>query len=139
MLCAIFQGNRPMLKPLLFALAFALPAVPAAAQTAPQKMTAADFAKNMQGAVGQEFEGGIKIASITSEANTLVFKVDGPAGWRTDLSPADISSALVGGFCSSAPQFFQTGVTMRIDSVEQGNVLKGPLVSSCPPADAKAN
>lgn len=128
-----------MLKPVLFALALvAVPALPAAAQTAPApaaqaKPTAADFAKNMQGAIGQTFEGGIILKNITAEANTLVLLVDGPAGWRTALSPAEISTALVGGFCGTAPQFFTTGVTMRVDSLDSGKLAKGPLVTSCPP------
>lgn len=133
-----------MLKPYILALALtAAPALPAAAQTAPApapapaaqaKPTAADFAKNMQGAVGQTFEGGIVLKNITSEANTLVLTVDGPAGWRTQLSPADISTALVGGFCSTAPQFFSTGVSMRVDSLDGGKLAKGPTVTTCPPA-----
>jgi len=129
-----------MLKPVLFALALvAVPALPAAAQTAPApaaqaKPTAADFAKNMQGAIGQTFEGGIILKNITAEANTLVLLVDGPAGWRTTLTPAEISTALVGGFCGTAPQFFTTGVTMRVDSLDSGKLAKGPLVTTCPPA-----
>lgn len=132
-----------MLKPVILALALvATPALPAAAQTASApaapaaqaKPTAADFAKNMQGAVGQTFEGGIVLKAITAEANTLVLTVDGPKGWRTGLTPADISTALVGGFCSTAPQFFTTGVTMRVDSLDGGKLAKGPLVTTCPPA-----
>lgn len=128
-----------MLKPFVLALALvAAPALPAVAQTAPApaaqaKPTAADFAKNMQGAVGQTFEGGIVLKNITSEANTLVLTVDGPVGWRAQLTPADISTALVGGFCNTAPQFFTTGVTMRVDSLDGGKLLKGPLVTTCPP------
>lgn len=133
-----------MLKPFILAVALvAAPALPAAAQTAPApaaqaKPTAADFAKNMQGAIGQTFEGGIILKNITSEANTLVLTVDGPAGWRTTLTPADISTALVGGFCGTAPQFFDTGVSMRVDSLDGGKLAKGPLVTTCPPA-ASAN
>ncbi|MDG2534332.1 hypothetical protein P6144_11780 [Sphingomonas sp. HITSZ_GF] len=127
-----------MLKPVLFALALvAAPALPAAAQTAPAAQaqpTAADFAKNMQGAVGQTFEGGITLKAIAAEGNTLVLTVDGPAGWRTQLTPADISTALVGGFCGTAPQFFTTGVSMRVDSLDGGKLLKGPVVTQCPPA-----
>jgi hypothetical protein len=133
-----------MLKPFILAVALvAAPALPAAAQTAPApaaqaKPTAADFAKNMQGAIGQTFEGGIVLKNITSEANTLVLTVDGPAGWRTTLTPADISTALVGGFCGTAPQFFDTGVSMRVDSLDGGKLAKGPTVTTCPPA-APAN
>lgn len=133
-----------MFKPVLFALALAAaPALPAAAQTAPPpaaqaKPTAADFAKNMQGAVGQTFEGGIVLKAIAAEANTLVLTVDGPAGWRAALTPGDISGALVGGFCKTAPQFFTTGVSMRVDSLDGGKLLKGPLVSTCPPAAPEA-
>jgi hypothetical protein len=133
-----------MLKPIFLAVALvAAPALPAAAQTTPApapqtKMTAADFAKNMQGAIGQTFEGGIILKNITSEANTLVLTVDGPAGWRTGLTPADISTALVGGFCGTAPQFFTTGVAMRVDSLDAGKLIKGPLVTKCPPAPAAA-
>lgn len=127
-----------MLKLIAIALALTTVALPAAAQTASgtqAKPTAADIAKNMQGAVGQKFEGGITLAAITSEGNTLVLRVDGPSGWRSALSPAEISSALVGGFCSSAPQFFANGVTMRVDSVDGGQkLIKGPLVTACPPA-----
>lgn len=129
-----------MLKLLFLALTFAVPPMSAAAQAAPApaqqqaKPTAADFAKNMQGAVGQTFEGGIVIKAITSEANTLVLTVDGPAGWRVALSPEEISTALVGGFCSTAPQFFSSGVTMRVDSLDSDKLLKGPLMAKCPPA-----
>jgi len=133
-----------MLKPIILALAFVVaPALPAAAQTAPApaaqaKPTAADFAKNMQGAVGQTFEGGITLKAITAEANTLVLTVDGPKGWRTGLTPADISTALVGGFCGTAPQFFDTGVSMRVDSFDDAKLAKGPVVTKCPPAPAPA-
>lgn len=129
-----------MLKPFILALAFAAtPVLPAAAQTAPApaaqaKPTAADFAKNMQGAVGQTFEGGIVLKAIAAEANTLVLTVDGPKGWRAGLSPADISNALVGGFCGTAPQFFETGVSMRVDSFDDTKLAKGPVVTTCPPA-----
>ncbi|MEP9361089.1 hypothetical protein [Sphingomonas sp. KR3-1] len=133
-----------MLKPFILALALtAAPALPVAAQTAPApaaqaKPTAAEFAKNMQGAVGQTFEGGIILKDITSEANTLVLLVDGPAGWRTGLTPVDISNALVGGFCTTAPQFFTTGVTMRVDSLDGGKLVKGPVTAKCPPAPPAA-
>jgi len=130
-----------MLKPFVLALALvAAPALPSAAQTAPAQSTptAADFAKNMQGAVGQTFEGGITLKAIAAEANTLVLTVDGPAGWRTDLTPEAISTALVGGFCTTAPKFFDTGVTMRVDSLESGKLLKGPVVAKCPPAEPAA-
>lgn len=129
-----------MLKPFILALAIAAtPVLPAAAQTAPApaaqaKPTAADFAKNMQGAVGQTFEGGIVLKAITAEANTLVLTVDGPKGWRAGLSPADISTALVGGFCGTAPQFFETGVSMRVDSFDDAKLAKGPVVTTCPAA-----
>jgi hypothetical protein len=129
-----------MLKPFILALALAAaPALPAVAQTAPApaaqaKPTATDFAKNMQGAVGQTFEGGIILKAITAEANTLVLTVDGPAGWRAELNPTEISTALVGGFCGTAPQFFDTGVSMRVDSLDGGKLLKGPVVTTCPPA-----
>lgn len=129
-----------MFKPLILALAIvATPVLPATAQTAPApaaqaKPTAADFAKNMQGAVGQTFEGGIVLKAITAEANTLVLTVDGPKGWRAGLSPADISNALVGGFCGTAPQFFETGVSMRVDSFDDAKLAKGPVVTTCPAA-----
>ena len=133
-----------MLKPFILAVALvAAPALPALAQTAPApaaqaKPTAADFAKNMQGAIGQTFEGGIILKNITSEANTLVLLVDGPANWRTGLTSDDISTALVGGFCSTAADFFTTGVTMRVDSLDSGKLIKGPLVNKCPPAPPAA-
>jgi hypothetical protein len=129
-----------MLKPFILALAIAAtPVLPAVAQTAPApaaqaKPTAADFAKNMQGAVGQTFEGGIVLKAIAAEANTLVLTVDGPKGWRAGLTPADISNALVGGFCGTAPQFFETGVSMRVDSFDDAKLAKGPVVTTCPAA-----
>ena len=65
---------------------------------------------------------------------TLVLTVDGPKGWRAGLSPADISNALVGGFCGTAPQFFETGVSMRVDSFDDAKLAKGPVVTTCPAA-----
>ena len=125
-----------MLKSFLFAAAVAMSAAPAAAQQAPpQSQTlAAQYAQGMQSLVGKKFEGDITIQGIAAEANTLVIAIDGPKGWRAQLSPAEISGALVEGFCGTAPQFFTNGVTMRIDSLDGGELQKGPLVSSCPPA-----
>lgn len=129
-----------MLKLLLAAAAFALPALPAAAQqtssasgTQPAaKPTAADFAKNMQSVIGQTFEGGITVKSVTAEANTLVFVIGGPSGWRAELTEQTISDAMIGGFCKTSPDFFATGVTMRVDSLDDGGILAGPLANACP-------
>lgn len=120
-----------MFKKLMFAAAVVLATAPTAAS---QQPTAADFARNMQGAIGQTFEGGITIKDITHEEATLVMVVDGPAGWRTGLTPDMVSQALVGGFCTSAPQFFATGVTMRVDSFDSEVLVQGPVVSECPAA-----
>jgi|GEM_PF-1279514 len=130
-----------MMKPFALVLGLLVPAVPAAAQnkaqspqTTPAKPTAADLAANMQGAAGQTFDGGIILKTITAEGNILVLTMDGPAGWRSEITPEDISTALVGGFCGPAPEFFSMGIPMRIDSIDGGKLLKGPLVTKCPPA-----
>lgn len=105
-------------------------AAPAMAQETP---TAAVFAQKMQDFVGQSFEGGVTVKAIASEApNTLVMTVDGPAGWRGIMTPTDISNALIEGFCSAAPQFFTTGVTIRVDSIDGGKLVRGPMVTACP-------
>ncbi len=127
-----------MLKPLIAAaVLIALPglAPAASAQAAPQAakaLTATDYATNMQSIVGQEFEGGVKIHAVKAEANTLVLTVTGPDDWSANLGPDAISGALISGFCSTAPQFFSNGVTMRVDSIDKGELAKGPLVSTCP-------
>lgn len=118
-----------MLKALLLVTTIAAAAAPGAFA---QQPTAADFARNMQGAVGQVLQDGFTLKNITNEENTLVLVVDGNAGWREGLTPQDISASLVYGFCESAPNFFTTGVTMRVDSLDAGTLIKGPLVNECP-------
>lgn len=131
-------GMDWMFRKLLLAAAVSLSTTPvAAAQQQPP--TAADFAENMQGAIGQTFEGGIVLKNITHEENTLVFIVDGPVGWRQGLTPDDISNALIGGFCSTAPAFFTVGVTVRVDSLDNGLALNGPIVTECPIAKNPAS
>ena len=114
------------------ALLLAASAVPAAAQST--AMPTADLVKGMQALVGQKFEGGIHIAAVISENNTIVFVFDGPAQWRQVLTAEQFSDAFIKGFCESSTHFFADGFTVRIDSTEQGatDVRHGPVVDRCP-------
>ena len=114
--------------------ALVLAALPVHAQETQQSgTTAAQYAQHLQSAVGREFDGGIVVRAVTAEQNTLVIAVDGPAGWRKALTPETISAGLVQGFCQEAASFFDSGVTMRVDSLQDGAApQKGSLVTRCP-------
>lgn len=129
-----------MLKPLILALPMAAMCAPPAAakkQNPPRPVaavrpTAQSLAAAMQPAVGQVAESGFVIKSITAEREVLVFTMDGPAGWRADLSPQDIATALILGFCGPRPDFFAMGVPVRVDTLDAGKLIKGPVTSRCP-------
>lgn len=115
--------------------ALAGPAVTTPAPRQQVQVTAAFLAERTQDMVGQEFEGGITIHAIAAEGDILVFTLNGPAGWRAGFTADTISALLINGFCESAPQFFELGVPLRVDSLDGGQgLLKGPLVDRCPGA-----
>ncbi|MFZ5747235.1 MAG: hypothetical protein ACOY45_06200 [Pseudomonadota bacterium] len=93
--------------------------------------TAAAVAEAMQPNVGQDFGGGITIAKVHADKSTIVIQVSGPNGWTANMSAEQASGYLVQGFCQEAPEFFKSGVSMRVDTIDNGATRKGPLVSSC--------
>lgn len=134
-----------MFRKLLLSVALTVTMAPVAAQqqnsppaaTAP--VTAAQLASALQNMVGQEFEGGITLHAVASEGNTLVITANGPDGWREGSTRAMLSDALVGGFCSSMPDYFEFGRTMRVDTIDRKVKWKGPLVKACPPPASGGN
>lgn len=121
------------------ALAFATPAVmaPAAAQSgatqpAPPALTAAQLADGLQSLVGKPDSDGFLIQSVTAQGNMLILLFTGPDGWREGVDAGQVSDALVTGFCLEMTTYFDGGLTMRVDSVDRGVTLTGPVVTSCP-------
>lgn len=125
-----------MFRNILLAAALTMAGVPVAAQNAQQAaapLTVAQLAENMQSVVGQQFEGGITLQAVSAEGNTLVITVSGPDGWRAGMTAQEASDALVGGFCSSMPDYFTAGRTMRVDTIDGKSKVKGPLAKVCAP------
>ena len=123
-----------MIHTLILALALAGQAAPE-----PVAVTPARFAQAIQGVVGQTYEGGVTIARIYAEGQVVVIVLDGPAGWRTGGSAAQVTDIFMGGFCEGRDfEYFVHGNAMRIDTTEGGAALRpGPLIHACPhPADA---
>lgn len=120
-----------MLKRFALAALLALTAVPASAQ--PVEPTTVEYAAAMQNLVGRELEGGIVIAAIAAERETLVIVLDGPAGWRDGFSSEETTGLFMNGFCEDRSfDFFAGGKTLRIDTLEAGGALRpGPLVERC--------
>lgn len=111
------------------AAAMLLPAVPASAQSAQE------YAQGLQSLVGSKYEAGLVIQAVTAEQNTLVILIDGPKDFRLGSTAASLSDALLVGLCGSAPTFFDTGITLRVDTTEaHATLLKGPIVAKCPAA-----
>ena len=125
---------RKKVRSMALALAVlgAVAAMPAAAQTA----TAAQIAEGLQEMVGKPDADGFIIRSVTAEGNMVILLFTGPDGWREGIGPQQVSDALIKGFCMEAPQFFDGGLSMRIDSIDRKVRLTGPVVTACPkPAD----
>ena len=108
-----------------------------AAQSAPEPVavTPAQFAQAIQGVVGQTYQGGVTIARIYADERTVVIVLDGPAGWRTTLSPGEVSSLFINSFCENRDfEYFVNGNLMRVDTTEAGGAGRaGPVIASCPP------
>ncbi|WP_144037809.1 hypothetical protein [Sphingopyxis sp. KK2] len=102
--------------------------VPAAAQNA----TAAQIAAGLQEMVGKADADGFVIQSVTAEGNMVVLLFKGPDGWRDGIDAQQVSDALIRGFCTEAPQFFDVGMSMRVDSIDREAKLTGPVVTACP-------
>lgn len=102
--------------------------VPAAAQNA----TAAQIAAGLQEMVGKVDEDGFVIRSVTAEGNMVILLFTGPDGWRAGVDAQQVSDALIKGFCMEAPQFFDGGLSMRVDSIDGKVKLTGPVVTACP-------
>ena len=115
----------------------------ALAQAAPEPVavTPAQFAQAIQGVVGQTYEGGVTITRIYAEGQTVVVVLDGPAGWRTPMSPAEVSDIFVGSFCEGRDfEYFVNGNLMRVDTTEGGAAGRaGPVIRACPPAARSAH
>jgi hypothetical protein len=121
------------------ALAFASLAAmaPAAAQSgttqpAPPTLTAGQIADGLQSMVGKPDDDGFLIQSVTAQGNMLIILFTGPDGWREGVDAGQVSGALVTGFCLEMTTYFDGGLTMRVDSVDRGVTLTGPVVTSCP-------
>ncbi|WP_336977838.1 hypothetical protein [Altererythrobacter fulvus] len=92
--------------------------------------------QGLQQLVGSDYGGGLTVSAISSEGAVVVLTMDGPANWREGISAAEISYALLTGLCSTAPQFFDGGVQLRVDSTEvNANRIAGPIETSCPPPE----
>lgn len=100
--------------------------------TTPAERTRA-AASAMQNTVGQELGGGLKVDAIAAEDEVLVIRVDGPAGWRANLGPDQVTAAFAEGMCEEGSSFFDAGMKLRIDTTETGADKKtGSVVASCP-------
>ena len=114
-----------------------------AAQAAPEPVgiTPAQFAQAIQGVIGQTYEGGVTITRIYAEAQTVVIVLDGPAGWRTRMTPGQVSDLFVGSFCEGRDfEYFVNGNLMRVDTSERGAALRpGPIIRACPPPSPTAH
>jgi hypothetical protein len=114
-----------------------------AAQAAPEpvSVTPAQFAQAIQGVVGQTYEGGVSIARIYAEGQTVVIVLDGPAGWRNATSTMEVSNLFVGSFCEGRDfEYFVNGNLMRVDTSEAGAALHpGPIIRACPPPAPNAH
>lgn len=111
------------------AMAFASQAAPE-----PVAVTPAQFAQAIQGVVGQTYEGGVTIARIYAEDQTVVIVLDGPAGWRSTASAGDVSNLFIGSFCENRDfEYFVHGNLMRVDTSEGRAALRpGPVIRACP-------
>ncbi|MBV9882939.1 MAG: hypothetical protein JO276_08025 [Sphingomonadaceae bacterium] len=114
-----------------------------AAQAAPEPiaMTPTQFAAAIQGVVGQTYQGGVRIARIYAEGQILVIVLDGPAGWRSMRSTAEVSSQFLTGFCEDRDfEYFVNGNLMRVDTTEGGGAARpGPVIRTCPPPPTGAH
>lgn len=119
-----------ILRSIMLALAAlaAFAQVPAAAQNA----TAAQIAAGLQDMVGKPDADGFIIQSVVAEGNMVVLLFTGPDGWREGIDAQQVSDAVIKGFCTEAPQFFDGGLTMRIDSIDRKARLTGPVIAACP-------
>lgn len=102
----------------------------------PVTMSAAQFAEAIQGVVGQTYEGGVRIARIHAEDQTLVVTLDGPAGWRQRLSGDNVSRLFIDSFCQDRDfEYFVNGNLMRVDTTEGGSASRpGIVLRACPAA-----
>jgi len=114
------------------ALALATLSVVAAMPAAAQNATAAQIAEGLQEMVGKPDEDGFIIQSVTAEGNMVILLFTGPDGWREGVDAQQVSDALIKGFCMEAPQFFDGGLSMRVDSIDGKVKLTGPVVTACP-------
>ena len=119
-------------KLLLFVAALALTPAMLAAQTA------ADYATHMQSLVGQSF-GILHISEVRSEGDVLVVGMDGPVGWRSTMSPEQVTQEFIGGFCRPSDgnpnpaAFFDGRISIRVDTTEAGRDKQiGRAVDRCP-------
>ena len=62
----------------------------------------------------------------------VILLFTGPDGWREGVGAQEVSDALIKGFCIEAPQFFDGGLSMRVDSIDRDVKLTGPVVTACP-------
>ena len=120
-----------MINAMLLALLAAAPPAPPSSSLTPQSLSGA-----LQTMVGQTYEGGVRLAGVRAEGDTLVLVLDGPRGWRRTLSSQQTSDLFLDSFCQDRDfEYFVHGNLMRVDTIEGGaDTRPGPVISACPPA-----
>ena len=119
-----------MFNAMMLALLAAAPA-PHQESLTPQLLSGA-----LQSMVGQTYEGGVHLAGVRAEGDTLILVLDGPRGWRQTLSSQQTSDLFVDSFCQDRDfEYFVHGNLMRVDTIEGGSDSRpGPVINVCPPA-----
>ena len=119
-----------MSSALLLALLAAAPPAQSSGLT-PQSLSGA-----LQTMVGQTYEGGVRLAGVRAEGDTLVLVLDGPRGWRRTLSSQQTSDLFLDSFCQDRDfEYFVHGNLMRVDTIEGGaDSRPGPVINACPPS-----
>lgn len=110
-------------------LAFASPLVASQASDFVSEM-----AEAMQFMVGPQEDSDMTVVSIKAEGEVLVLRVDGPKGWRKEMTADQLSDRFMGGFCQDGANILDQGVKIRIETTEASgeNLLIGPNESECP-------
>jgi hypothetical protein len=100
-----------------------------------QGITIENYVRMYRAFVGRDLGDGARITAARAEGQTLVLDLDGPAGWRSGLTPAAIAQEFLEGFCESGTRnsFFAGGRTLRVDTTEGGrDPRQGQLITACP-------
>lgn len=104
---------------------------PAPAPAPSPAAAAAAAADMLQPMLGRTFTGDIILAGARAEGGTLVLVMGGPDGWTNGVTTEAISTAMRTGLCAQAPNFFASGMALRVDNADGENMREGPVVTSC--------